>query len=149
MNENMNADDFEERLRNQPLREVPVDWRSQILSAAEKATGSTKCHPVGSVFTSTTTLRAQVVSLLWPSPKIWAGLAVIWLLLAVANQATFNPTKLSADSVARPAAVTIAAWKEQQRILAELMQPGATPREASSPTKPGPRSELTGLPRMS
>jgi hypothetical protein len=149
MNENMNADDFEQRLERQPMREVPAEWRSQILSAARTAAGSTRRHR-GSAFSRFGGWRAQVVSLLWPSPRIWAGLAAVWVLLAAANRLTFNPTELAAAPAARPAAATLAAWKEQKRILAELMQSGGpSTAEVASPAKPRPRSELTGLPRMS
>jgi hypothetical protein len=150
MNENMNADDFEQRLQGQPMRKVPAEWRSQILSTAAAAAGSTTRHRVGWGFGVFEILRAEMVALLWPSPKAWVGLAAIWLFLAGANRATLNPAEPSASSGARPAAACIAAWKEQERILAELIQPGETQSpEASRPAKPQPRSELSGLPRMS
>ena len=150
MNENMNADDFEQRLSRQPMRKVPVEWRSQILSTAAATASSTTRHRVGSGFSVSETLRAQMVTLLWPSPKAWGALAAIWLFLTAANRATVNLAEPSANSGARPAAASIAAWKEQERILAELIQPEETRSpEASRPAKPRPRSELSGLPRMS
>jgi hypothetical protein len=77
-------------------------------------------------------------------------LAAIWLLLAGANRAMFNSTEPSADSGSRPIAGSVAAWKEQARILAELMQPAEpSSTTASSSAKPRPRSQLTSPLRMS
>jgi len=91
-----------------------------------------------------------MVSLLWPSPKVWAGLAAVWLLLAAANRALLSAPGSFTDSGPRQADRTIAAWKEQERILAELIQPQeASTAQSSSPGKPGPRSQLTGRLRMS
>jgi hypothetical protein len=146
----MNADNLERRLQGQPIRDVPAEWRSQILSTAAAAAGSTRDHHPGSVLTAFLRLRTQVVTLLWPSPKVWASLAAIWLLLAVANRALFNPAEPSVNSGAQPFAGSVAAWKEQARILAELMQPAEPPSTAaSSSAKPRPRSQLTSRLRMS
>ncbi len=146
----MNADDFEERLQNQSMRQIPAEWRAEILSAAREGASSAQTHRAEPVPTSFSSLRAQIALLLWPSPKAWAGLAAIWLVLAGANQVTLKPTERLAHSGAPAAAATIAAWKEQERILAELTQPGGTPKvEALNPAKPRPRSELTGPLRMS
>jgi len=150
MNENMNPDEFEQRIQHQPVRAVPPDWRSQILSTAAAAARSTKDHQLGSVFTLLGISRVQTLSLLWPSPKVWAGLVAIWLLLAGANRAMLSPPGSSANSGSRPAAGTITAWKEKEQILAELIQPQETSTvQASTPAKPRPRSQLTGRFRMS
>ena len=145
----MNPDDFEQRLQRQPMRDVPAQWRSQILSAAHAAAGSTRHAAADSEFTSLD-VRAELISWLWPSPKVWVGLAVIWLLLAGANRAIFSQNARPANSEPHPDAASLAAWKEQSRILAELMQPAeSSAAEAASRAKPRPRSERTGLPRMS
>src|SRR6516225_9752759 len=119
----MNADDFEQHLERQPMRRVPTEWRSQILSAASGAAVSRQDWYPGLGRTLLGTLRRHAGSLLWPSPKAWASLAGIWLLLVAANQAIFNSTEPSANSGSRPIAGSVAAWKEQARILAELIQP--------------------------
>lgn len=146
----MNPDDFEQRLQRQPIREIPGEWRSQILSAAREASGSAKHYRAGSVPTIFNIWRAHFASMVWPSPKAWAALAAVWLLLAGANRIILSPTPGLVHSSARLAPATIAAWKEQERLLAELIQPGGIPKsESLAPAKPRPHSELTGLPRMS
>jgi hypothetical protein len=146
----MNADDFEQHLKSQPLCRVPAEWRSQIVSAAKAAAVSTRDQYHGLGRSGLPILRKQVISWLWPSPKLWASLAAIWLLLAGANRAMFNSTEPSADSGSRPIAGSVAAWKEQARILAELMQPAEpSSTTASSSAKPRPRSQLTSPLRMS
>ena len=149
MNEPMNPDDFETRLQGQPMRQVPAEWRAEILSTAREAAGSVNPQHAGRVSTSFSILRAQLVSLFWPSPKAWAGLAIVWLVLAGANRIALKSSEDLVHSGVRPSAATIAAWKEQERILAELIQPGGTAKaEAVSPARPRPRSELTGRLRM-
>ena len=150
MKQHMNADKLERRLQRQSIRDIPAEWRTQILSTAAAAAGSTRNHHLRSVLTVFVRLRNQIVSLLWPSPKVWASLAAIWLLLAGANRAMFNPTEPSAISGPRPVAGSVATWKEQARILAELMQPAEPANaERSIPAKPLPRSQLTSRLRMS
>ena len=146
----MNADEFEQSLEHQPIRQVPADWRGQILSAAREASGSAKHYSAASVPTTFSIWRAHLASLLWPSPKAWTALAAVWLLLAGANRITLSFTPGLADAGTRLAPATIAAWKEQERILDELIQPAGIPKaEAIAPAKPRPHSELTGPPRMS
>ena len=36
----MKPDDFEKQLQQQPLRPIPTEWRSEILQAAQIASGS-------------------------------------------------------------------------------------------------------------
>src|SRR5262245_15934765 len=98
----MKADDFEQRLQRQPLREVPAEWRSRILSKAAIAARPTNHSSDISVFTLFAMLRAEVGALLWPSPKVWAGLAAIWLLLVGVDRATLNPSEGFAKAGRRP-----------------------------------------------
>jgi hypothetical protein len=61
--------EFERRLAQQPLRQIPVAWRRDLLARADA------------------TARAQPAALrdwLWPSPLAWAALALIWITLAAA-----------------------------------------------------------------
>lgn len=139
--QNMERDDFEQRLREQPLRELPLEWRNRILSAAQAASQANEKHPTG----DTPLLRVRLAALLWPAPKAWAGLAFIWLLLTIANQATLNPARITASTGSQHAHAAIAAWKEEERILAELIQSAqATVPEVPRRIAPQPRSEVSG-----
>src|SRR5438093_1514405 len=73
----LNSDDFEQRLVRQPPRQIPPEWRTQILSKAYKASHSsrrsqTKADHVSFWRVIISTLNSQPSTLLWPSPKAWA-----------------------------------------------------------------------------
>lgn len=58
--------DFERQLQRQPLRELPADWRREILARCDAAI-----------------VAEPVVSWrewLWPSPTAWAALAAVWVV---------------------------------------------------------------------
>src|SRR5882724_2346283 len=115
----MKPDDFEERVRRQPLRELPPQWRREILSSAIHATPRARASAV-------TNLRAQLSALLWPCPQAWAGLAVIWLGLLVVNFAVTDKTETVAKRKI-PAATQMMVLREQQQILTELIEPHQSP----------------------
>ena len=71
----MNTKDLETRLQRRPLRQIPSEWRGDILSAAERAS-----RPAPRV-SFLSTLNHQISILLWPHPKAWAGLAAVWILI--------------------------------------------------------------------
>ena len=80
----METDDFEQKLRGQPFRELPQDWRNRILPTAQAR--PREVIPL----LAARALRARLASLLWPAPKAWAGLALVWLLLALSNRLPSN-----------------------------------------------------------
>ncbi len=63
--------EFERRLAQQPLRQIPVAWRRDLLTRAE---AMQRAQPV----------HAGLRDWLWPSPLAWAALALIWITLAAA-----------------------------------------------------------------
>jgi len=144
--QNMERDDFEQKLSEQPLRELPAQWRSRILSTAQAANSGSKTHSrADTPLFRMRDLRARFAALLWPTPRAWAGLALIWLLLAIANRIPLNHARSVAGTGSRPAPAAMAAWKEQERILVELIQlPEAPVHEAPRHALPQPRSEVLG-----
>ena len=131
----MNTDDFEQRLQRQPLRQIPGDWRGEILSAAKRAS---RPAPGASLLS---TFNHQLSTILWPHPKAWAGLAAAWILILAVDLSTHDTTRVVAEKAAPPSPEVVAELKQQQRMLAELI--GANqPREADLPSfLPLPRSE--------
>src|SRR5712691_6830537 len=105
----MKPDDFEERVRRQPLRELRPEWRGEILSVARHAMAS---YPRSGA----TGLRAQIAALLWPCPQTWAGLAAIWLGILVVNFAITDKTETVAKKKV-PASTQMMVLREQQQIL--------------------------------
>ena len=135
-----NSDDFEQRLQRQPLRQIPAEWRAKILSKAHHASRMT--HHVSFWRILISTLNSQLSTLLWPSPKAWASLAAIWLLLLIVNASTNDKSIAVARTLPRPAPERLMAWREQERLLTELLGPREMPvAEKPKPAASSPRSE--------
>jgi hypothetical protein len=100
----MNFDEFERKLRSQPRREIPAEWREEILP-------------------STTEVGASVPwwrQWLWPHPAAWTALAALWVVIfALAFAGRPEPTIRSASSAGlRPD--VLQAFAERTRLMAEL-----------------------------
>ena len=143
----MKPDDFETRLRRQPLRQMPGEWRQGILSAARQAVSaqpaprSTPYVHVPHSFLST--LSSRLSTLLWPHPAAWAGLAAAWVVILGLNLATQNTTVRIARRGVSPPPQVFMAFQEQQRLLSELLGPGERQvADKPKPVLPLPRSDL-------
>ena len=80
--------------------------------------------------------------LIWPSRRIWAGLAATWILIFVFNFAQRDPAELMAQKSPPPSQEMILTFRQQERLLAELIGPNEP--QAVAPPKPflpQPRSE--------
>jgi hypothetical protein len=137
-NLDMNRDDqLEQRLRRQPVKRIPSEWREQILTQAASGQPAPNENHV-----SRFTFHALWQKLIWPNPNAWAGLAAVWLVILGLNFA-------SRDSAPRGAARPVAApdsemrrlLLQQELLYAQLMDlplpPVAEPRK---PVAPGPHS---------
>lgn len=124
--------DLEQQLARQELQRVPPEWRDAILSAAMSA------QP------RTATASASVPLwrlLIWTSPRAWAGLAAAWVLMLGLHLAMPSVETSGLKPATTMSAGAAEAWREQQRLLAELFPPE---RRAESPKAlpPRRRSEL-------
>ena len=133
----MNQDDFEQKLRRQPLRQVPAQWRREILAAA-----SPRPSALGSRPTWFSTLNSQLSTLLWPYPRAWACLAAVWILIFAVDFSIRDTSQAVAGKFSRPSPEVIVELRQQQRLLAELMGPRETRNaDSTKPFVPQPRSE--------
>ena len=133
---NDETEQFERRLSRQPLREIPGEWRSDILSAAKRAS---RPEPHTS---SLSTFTNQLSTFFWPHPKAWAGLAVVWVLILAMNFATRDTSPRMVEKSLPPSPEVIAELKKQQQLYAELIgshEPLDADRQKLFP--PRPRSE--------
>ena len=132
----MNPEDFEHRLRRQPPRQPPPEWRGEILRAAR--CGSSQVSPRAFWLS---TLNHQLVILFWPSPKAWGVLAGAWMLVFAIQTSMRDGTLVARRDMAPPSQTTMAALAEQKRLMVELL--GQTPLPDLAPDKRflGPRSE--------
>jgi hypothetical protein len=133
----MKPDEFEQKLQRQPLRQVPTEWRNEILAAAAvQLLGAPKRSEGGS------TLNAQLSTFLWPHPTAWVGLAAIWILILAVNFSMRDPTPVVAEKAAPPSPEVFVELKQQRRLLAELIGPRDAPEaDRSKSFVPQPRSE--------
>ena len=138
---NDETEQFERRLSRQPLRQIPSEWRGEILAAARDA--QTICHP--SPVTRhgwLTTFNQQLSTLFWPHPKAWAGLAAVWIFIFAVNFSMRDSAPRRAEKSAPPSPEVIVELRKQQRFFAELIGPRET-RDADRPRifTPRPRGE--------
>src|SRR5208282_6906318 len=132
----MKPEDFEQKLPRQPLRQIPPEWRGEILSAAERAS---RPAPHASFLS---TLNHQLSTILWPHPKAWAGLAAIWILIFAVDFSLRDKTPVMAEKSAPPSPEVIVELRQQQRMLAELIGPrDEHDADRSKSFVPQPRSE--------
>ena len=129
----MKPDDFEKQLERQPLRQIPAEWRDEILGAARCESGP-RCS----------TFKPRQVpgwrELFWPCPQAWAGLAAAWLLVFVLNMAAREPAQIARTSKAVLMPDMLMALQERRRLLVELIG-SPTAVEPPKPLEPRPRSE--------
>jgi hypothetical protein len=153
----MSTDDFEKRLERQPLRQIPGEWREEILSAARQASLAEHAPPVLRSSTAEggrttqhvsasrsllSTIHHQLSTLLWPHPTAWAGLAAVWLVILGINLTTRDASTVIAKHASPVSPQVFMAFQEQQRLLVELIGPRETPvAERPKPVVPRPRSE--------
>ena len=58
--------DFERKLARQEFREIPAEWRADILRNAAPALEEEPC--------------SSWLDWLWPAPRAWAAVAALWLI---------------------------------------------------------------------
>jgi len=141
----MKPDDFEQKLQRQPLRQIPGEWREEILAAADV---NRRNQPVRE-FTFApmpfqrllSILNHQLSTVLWPHPIAWAGLAAVWILIFAVNFSVRDKSPVMAEKSAPPSPEMVAELKRQQRMLTELI--GARETHEAEPQQffPRPRSE--------
>ncbi|HEY1718403.1 MAG TPA: hypothetical protein VGH42_08955 [Verrucomicrobiae bacterium] len=82
------------------------------------------------------------LELIWPCRRIWTGLVTIWILIFVVNFSQQDKSELMARKTPPPSPEMILAFRQQERLLAELIGPDET-RVAEPPKifSPRPSSE--------
>jgi hypothetical protein len=142
----MKEDDFEHELQLQQFREIPDQWREEIISSARQVCKleSQRAKTKEQVRVTLLSLRSRLSTLFWPSQKAWAGLASIWLLIGVVNIKTAGTAKIVfLPTRQEPLGEMMSAWKDQEKLLTELVElHDSTAVEPPKRFAPKPRSEL-------
>ncbi|MBI5683958.1 MAG: hypothetical protein HZC54_02660 [Verrucomicrobia bacterium] len=126
----MNSDDFEKKLKRQPMRAIPAEWRAQMLREARLAAAP---EPMPRL--------AWWRKLLWPRPIAWASLAAAWVIIAILHTLTPAVPSLVAQQTPSPRE-TMLRFAEQRRELAALLNLSAETTAPQKSKSAGPRSEL-------
>ena len=134
----MNTDEFEKRLQRVPLREIPSEWRGQILKGAvESRQVSFVTRP-----SFLSTLNHRLSTLLWPHPKAWASLAALWMGIAVVQFAASDRAVYVTKKTESPSPEAIVLLQQQTRLMAELVGRASTvDLDRPKSIAPQPRSE--------
>jgi len=138
MNEEL--ENFEQRLRGQPLKIIPGEWRAEILTNCRRS--NVEDHAPESLWLST--FVSQLSTIFWPHPKAWGALAAVWICIFVLNFSARDKAPLIAKSSPPPSPETIVELKQQRRLFVELI--GANDWQVADRQKvfsPKPRSEST------
>jgi len=120
----MNFDEFENKLRGQPRREIPPEWRREILEPLRRRSGP----PV-----------SWWRQLLWPHPAAWASLAAAWVAIVALNLAGAPEGELYVAG--KPAPDKLVAYQERQRLWAELALDLSRQPRKPMPAMDRPRSQ--------
>ena len=134
--------EFESRLRGQPWKAVPDDWRAEVLGAARAAAAQERSSRPASA-DETSWLATKLAAWLWPHPKAWAGLAAVWAAIAILNvSARDGDLAATRRQMAQPSPQMRQLLRQQQQMLADLgAQPDKQPAERPKPSPGRPRSE--------
>jgi len=133
---------FEQRLSRQPLRQVPGDWRAEILREGRRAAVPKNERDPDAASLPKWNWRTSLAEIFWPHPKAWAGLAAAWVLIAVVNFSLRDGSPGMAWQYSPPSPAVLVQLKQQQRLFAELVgtiQPPDADRQKRF--APKPRSE--------
>jgi hypothetical protein len=86
------------------------------------------------------------LELIWPSRRIWLGLATVWVLLFLINvsQRDSSPRVMAKSA---PTAEVMTTFRDQQKLLNELFADRSLPVDAESPRifSPKPRTETAQM----
>lgn len=90
-------------------------------------------------------VRLLFLELLWPSRRIWTGLAVVWFLLVLVNFSQRDPMNSVTGKSGRPVTL-ILSLQTQQRWMNELLADRQPPPETDRIRNPAPkpRTEISG-----
>ncbi len=120
--------------------------RHDILNAEFKVGQASRLSLI-SIFFQMETGWKPVLRLLWrelifPCRRTWAALAAVWMALFIFNFSQRDQAELAARKLPPPSPEAIMAWRQQEKLLAELIGPSA-PADAEQRKifLPKPRTE--------
>jgi hypothetical protein len=86
------------------------------------------------------------LELIWPCRRIWTGLAAVWILIFIVNVSQRDGSQ-TVIAKSTPSPEVMMAFRDQQKLLNELLADRSLPADAERPRifSPKPRTETTEL----
>ena len=138
---NDETEQIEQRLRRQPVKKIPAEWRGEILRAA-----SAEIRAADTASLSYRGWRAALANVFWPNLAAWGALAAVWFFIFILNLSMREPLPATVAKASPTMPETIVELKKQQRMFAELVGPREEPVVDRSKTySPRPRGERINL----
>ena len=136
--------EFEKQLRHQSVKEIPGDWRAEILCAARSGVSAERRQKtnLNNGLLPKAATPTWLSAFFWPHPRAWAGLAAVWVFIFMLNFSAREKSVMVVEKSTPPSPEVIVELKKQQRMYAELVGNYET-QEADRPRifSPKPRSE--------
>ena len=82
-------------------------------------------HELTFAATLANAVRHSFLELIWPCRRTWAGLAAVWIALFIFNVSQRDQSELAALKLPPPSPEAIMAWRQQEKLLSELIGPSA------------------------
>jgi len=130
--------EYEQKLSRQSLKEIPGEWRAEILANCR----GSKVEGREQESRWPSTLVSRLSTIFWPHPKAWAGLAAAWIFIFALNFSMRETSPRIAEKVSPPSQEMIAELKKEHLMYAELI--GARDISDADRSKlrvPSPRTE--------
>ena len=87
-------------------------------------------------------IRLSFLELIWPCRRTWTALAAVWILIFIFNFSQRDKLELAARKLPPPSPEAVMAWRQQERLLAELIgSSGTGDAKQRKIFLPQPRSE--------
>lgn len=120
--------------------------QSTVAAVCDRRILANDTHDRRSQTAATTILRTFWCELIFPSRRIWTGLAAVWILLFIVNisQRDGSQTMLAKSA---PTPEIWMTFRDQQKLLNELFADRLLPMDAERPRifSPKPRTETKEL----
>jgi hypothetical protein len=95
--------------------------QSTVTAVCDRRTSANDAHERRSQTAATTALQTLWRELIFPCRRIWAGLAAAWIVIFVFNFSQRDPSELMARKTPPPSPEMILSYRQQEKILAELI----------------------------
>ena len=129
--------EFEQKISRQSLRQIPGEWRAEILAAVNSPARREEAKTISFL----SILNHQLSTIFWPHPKAWGALAAVWIFIFALNFSIRDKSPTVAEKISPSSPEMVAELEKQQKLFAELI--GANDWKIADRQKflPKPRSE--------